>query len=71
MRAKGVRMMFGTMRETGCIRPSTIHVRTLSEMPSSSAVQRNRPSLWEQVSQYVNQHGSIGNAERAPIEGHG
>ena len=29
----------------------------------------NRPSLWEQVSQYVDQHGSIGNAEVRQLMG--
>lgn len=61
---EGVRMMFGTMRESGLYPPIYI-TRPRFEREAVLAVLRNqnRPSVWEQVVAYVEEHHSIGNAE--------
>jgi ATP-dependent DNA helicase RecG len=67
---EGVRMMFGTMRETG-LYPPLYDTRPHVERDAVivTLFNENRPSLWEQVSQYVDQHGSIGNAEVRQLMG--
>ena len=61
---EGVRMMFGTMHETGLYPP---HYDTRPNIERESVIlslfNENLPTLWEQVSRYIDQHGSIGNAE--------
>ena len=61
---EGVRMMFGTMWDTGLYPPL---YRTRPRVDREAVLvylfNQNRPSLWEQVSNYIDQHGSIGNAE--------
>ena len=61
---EGVRMMFGTMREKG-LYPPLYDTRPHVERDAVivTLFNENRPSAWEQVSQYLDQHGSIGNAE--------
>jgi ATP-dependent DNA helicase RecG len=67
---EGVRMMFGTMRETG-LYPPRYDTRPHIERDAVvvSLFNENRPTLWEQVSQYVDLHGSIGNAEVRQLMG--
>ena len=61
---EGVRMMYGTMREAGFYPPL---YWTRPRIPREAVVvylfNENRPSAWEQVSDYLEKHGEIGNAE--------
>lgn len=59
-----MRMMFGTMRESGLYPPLYV-TRPRIEREAVMTVLRNqnRPSVWEQVVDYVVKHGDIGNAE--------
>lgn len=61
---EGVRMMFGTMQQTGLYPPLYI---TRPQIEREAVIvhlfNENRPSAWEQVSIYIDHHGSIGNAE--------
>ncbi len=61
---EGVRMMFGTMRESG-LYPPTYLTRPRIEREAVLTVLRNqnRPSVWEQVVDYIEHNGDIGNAE--------
>jgi len=61
---EGVRMMFGTMRATGLYPPFYI-TRPFIERESVKVLllNENRPTAWEQVSDYLDKHGSIGNKE--------
>ena len=67
---EGVRMMFGTMRETGLYPPIYL---TRPRIERQSVVVQllngNRPSLWEQVSAYIDRNGSVGNAEVRQLMG--
>lgn len=61
---EGVRMMFGTMRQTGLYPPLYLSRPQLDqEAVAVYLFNENRPSIWEQVSECIDQHGSIGNAE--------
>jgi len=67
---EGVRMMFGTMWDTGLYPPLYMtRPRIERESVLVYLFNENRPSLWEQVSQYIDQHGSIGNAEVRQLMG--
>jgi len=61
---EGVKMMFGTMWEAGLYPPL---FGTRPRIPREAVVvylyNENRPSVWEQVSDYIEKHGEIGNAE--------
>lgn len=61
---EGVRMMFGTMREAGLYPPL---YWSRPRIPREAVVihlfNENRPSTWEQVSDYIDRRGEIGNAE--------
>lgn len=61
---EGVRMMFGTMRESG-LYPPIYFTRPNIEREAVLVylLNQNRPSVWEQVSEYIDREGSIGNAE--------
>lgn len=61
---EGVRMMFGTMRESG-LYPPIYFTRPRIEREAVLTMLRNqnRPSVWEQVVDYINNHGDIGNTE--------
>ncbi len=61
---EGVRMMIGTMRESG-LYPPFYRTRPHIEHEAVLTILRNqnRPSVWEQVVAYIIQHDSIGNAE--------
>lgn len=67
---EGVRMMFGTMREIG-LYPPLYQTRPQAERESVTVVllNENRPSVWEQVSDFVDKHGVIGNKEVRQILG--
>jgi len=61
---EGVRMMFGTMREAGLYPPLYwTRPRIPREAVVIYLVNENRPSVWEQVSDFIDAHGEIGNAE--------
>jgi ATP-dependent DNA helicase RecG len=61
---EGVRMMFGTMQQTGLYPPLYItRPRIVTEAVVVHLFNENRPSAWEQVAAYIDAHGSIGNAE--------
>ena len=61
---EGVRMMFGTMREAGLYPPLYLTRPSLEREAVLTVLwNENRPGLWEQVSDYIQQHGSIGNAD--------
>ena len=57
-------MMFGTMHDAALYPPV---YRTRPRIEREAVIvhlfNENRPSVWEQVSAYLDQHGSIGNAE--------
>jgi len=61
---EGVRMMFGTMRESGLYPPIYL-TRPRIEREAVLAMLRNqnRPSVWEQVVAYIREHEDIGNSE--------
>jgi len=61
---EGVRMMLGTMWDTGLYPPLYLtRPRLHRESVVVYLLNENRPSLWEQVSDYIDKHGSIANAE--------
>jgi ATP-dependent DNA helicase RecG len=67
---EGVRMMFGTMRATGLYPPLYLtRPHTERESVTVLLLNENRPSAWEQVSDYVDKHGFIGNKEVRGILG--
>lgn len=61
---EGVRMMIGTMQKSG-LYPPLYRTRPKIEREAVMAVLRNenRPSVWEQVLDYLRVHPSLGNAE--------
>ncbi len=61
---EGVRMMFGTMKQSG-LYPPIFFTRPRLAREAVVAILRNqnRPSIWEQVVEYLEQQGDIGNAE--------
>ncbi len=61
---EGVRMMFGTMKEANLYPPLYL-TRPRLERDSVVVLLRNqnRPSIWEQVTDYIDKYGTIGNAE--------
>jgi len=67
---EGVRMMIGTMKATG-LYPPLYFTRPHTERESVTVIllNENRPSAWEQVSDYVDKHGFIGNKEVRRILG--
>jgi ATP-dependent DNA helicase RecG len=61
---EGVPMMFGTMRDAGLYPPLyTTRPRIPREAVRVYLLNENRPSIWEQVTDYLEKHGEIGNAE--------
>ncbi len=69
---EGVHMMFGTMRETGLYPPFYL-TQPLIERRAVLVLlfNENRPSLWEQVSDYIDRNGSIGNPDVRKLVGGG
>ncbi len=61
---EGVRMMFSTM-DSARLYPPLYFSRTFTGRDSVLVVLRNeaRPSVWDQVSRFLEEHGSIGNAD--------
>ena len=57
-------MMFGTMREVGLF-PPQYRTRPWIDRESviTTLLNHNRPSVWEQVTAFIEQHGTIANAE--------
>ncbi len=67
---EGVRMMFGTMQQTGLYPPLYItrpHIER--EAVAVYLFNENRPSIWEQVSDCIDRNGDIGNAEVRQLMG--
>ncbi len=61
---EGVRMMIGTMRESGLYPPLYItRPRIEREAVVTVLFNHNRPSIWKQLTAYIREHGAIGNAE--------
>lgn len=61
---EGVRMMIGTMRESGLYPPLYLtRPRIEREVVVTILRNQNRPSVWEQVVDFLIKHGNIGNAE--------
>ncbi|MDO9542315.1 MAG: ATP-binding protein [Kiritimatiellia bacterium] len=61
---EGVRMMFGTMRATGLYPPLYVtRPYTRRESVTVILLNENRPSAWEQVSEYIDKKSTIGNKE--------
>jgi ATP-dependent DNA helicase RecG len=61
---EGVPMMFGTMWEAGLYPPLYRSRPNINrEAVLVVLLNRNRPTAWEQVSAYLDEHGSIANAE--------
>lgn len=67
---EGVRMMFGTMRSTG-LYPPLYQTGHHAEPESVSVIlyNENMPSAWEQVSDFLDKHGRIGNKEVRKVLG--
>ena len=61
---EGVRMMFGTMQAVGLYPPLYM---TRPHIPREAVLvfllNEHRPTAWKQVSQHIDEHGSIGNSE--------
>lgn len=61
---EGVPMMYGTMRNAGLYPPLYVtRPRIEREAVRVDLRNDNRPSIWEQVVDYLDRHGEIGNAE--------
>ena len=61
---EGVRMMFGTMRESGLYPPIYLtRPRLEREAVMTMLRNQNRPSVWSQVVDFIDTKGDIGNAE--------
>ena len=61
---EGVRMMIGTMQQAGLYPPIYLtRPRLEREAVLTILWNQNRPSVWQQVVDYVGTHGDIGNAE--------
>lgn len=61
---EGVRMMFGTMHQAGLYPPLYLtRPRIEREAVVVYLLNSNRPTVWEQVSDYIDHQGTIGNAE--------
>lgn len=61
---EGVKMMFGTMKAAGLYPP--LYLTSPPETSPAVTVcllNENSPTTWEQVSAYIDENGSIGNAE--------
>jgi ATP-dependent DNA helicase RecG len=67
---EGVRMMIGTMRQSG-LYPPTYRTRPYLSREAVKVILFNesRPSAWEQVSDYIDRFGSIANREVRQILG--
>lgn len=59
---EGVKMMFGTMQEAGLYPPQFV-TRPRIEREAVVVHLRNpyQPSVWQQVSRYLDEHGTISN----------
>lgn len=69
---EGVRMMFGSMRESGLYPPIYLtQPQVERQAVMVHLLNENRPSLWEQVSDYIDRNGSIGNTEVRQLVGSG
>ena len=57
-------MMFGTMQATG-LYPPLYFTRPFTDRESVivTLLNENRPTAWEQISAYLDEHGSIGNKD--------
>ncbi|MGH7139090.1 MAG: ATP-binding protein [Pirellulales bacterium] len=61
---EGVRMMFGTMHDVGLYPPIYLtKPRVEREAVTVWLLNENRPTAWEQVSQYVEKNYTVSNAE--------
>jgi ATP-dependent DNA helicase RecG len=61
---EGVRMMIGTMQQAGLYPPIYLtRPRLEREAVLTTLLNQNRPSVWQQVVDYIGHHGDIGNAE--------
>lgn len=61
---EGVKMMFGTMQEAGLYPPLYItRPRIEREALIVQLRNQNRPGIWEQVSEYLDKHGTIANVQ--------
>ena len=61
---EGVRMMFGTMWDTGLYSPVYLTRPTIErEVVVVYLFNENRPSIWEQVTKFIDKNGTIGNSE--------
>jgi ATP-dependent DNA helicase RecG len=67
---EGVHMMFGTMQTSGLYPPLYL-TRPYLERESVRVILLNehRPSAWEQVSDFIDKHGPVGNAQVRSIMG--
>ena len=65
-------MMFRTMRETGLYPPIYLTEPQIERQAVRVfLLNENRPSLWEQVSDYIDRNGSIANPEVRELVGGG
>ncbi len=67
---EGVKMMFGTMHEAGLYPPQFLtRPRIEREAVVVHLRNQNQPTVWQQVSHYLDENGSISNAEVREILG--
>ena len=67
---EGVRMMFSLMREENLYPPQYRELRgQVQEMVSVILFNEERPPIWEQVSDWMDRHGPIGNGDLRRIAG--
>jgi ATP-dependent DNA helicase RecG len=67
---EGVKMMFGTMHEAGLYPPQFLtRPRIEREAVVVHLRNQNQPTVWRQVSHYLDENGSISNAEVREIRG--
>ena len=65
-------MMFGSMQEAGLYPPIYLTQPPVERQAVLVHLRNeNRPSLWEQVSEYIDRNGSIGNAQVRELVGGG
>jgi ATP-dependent DNA helicase RecG len=67
---EGVRMMFALMRESALYPPQYQELRELAQQAIAvTLLNEEKPAIWEQVSDWIDRHGHIGNSDLRRISG--
>jgi ATP-dependent DNA helicase RecG len=65
---EGVRIMFSLMRDGNLFPPQYLEIREREqESVTVTLLNEERPAIWEQVSAWVDEHGSIANSDLCQI----